>query len=55
MSVVHEDDDLVLLHVIEYGGSFTDPERGGRKHLEGWYTKAREESEDLFAGLTVEL
>jgi len=54
-SAVHEDDDLVLLHVIEYSESLTDPERGGRTHDEGWYAKAREEAEDLFERLTADL
>ncbi len=51
-SDVHAGDDLVLLHVIEYSESITDPERGGRKQAEGWYAKARAEAEDLFDRLT---
>lgn len=54
-SAVHEDADLVLLHVIQYSESLTDPERGGRTHDEGWYAKAREEAEDLFERLTADL
>ncbi len=51
-SAVHEGDDLVLLHVIEYSESLTDLERGGLTHDEGWYAKAREDAEDLFERLT---
>lgn len=50
-SSVHDSDDLVLLHVIEYSESLTDPERGGRKQTEGWYAEAREEGEELFERL----
>ncbi|MDT3437208.1 universal stress protein [Haloarcula sp. 1CSR25-25] len=51
-STVHPADDLVLLHVVEYSESITDPDRGGRKHAEGWYAKARDDAEDLFERLT---
>jgi nucleotide-binding universal stress UspA family protein len=54
-NAVHEDADLVLLHVIQYSESLTDPERGGRTHDEGWYAKAREEAAKLFEALTADL
>jgi nucleotide-binding universal stress UspA family protein len=49
---VHEGDEFVLLHVIDYSESITDPGRGGRGRLEGWYEKATEDAEDLFADAT---
>ena len=51
-SAVHATDDLVLLHVVEYSESLTNPERGGRKQAEGWYAKARDNAETLFDRLT---
>lgn len=54
-SSVHSEDDLVLLHVIEYSESMINPERRGRTHDEGWYAKARDDSDDLFDRLTAEL
>jgi nucleotide-binding universal stress UspA family protein len=54
-SSVHAGDDLVLLHVVEYSESITDPERGGRKQAEGWYAKARDEAEDLFDTMGAEI
>lgn len=54
-SEVHPEDELVLLHVIEYSESLTDPERGGRKHADGWYASARDDSEALFEQLTANL
>ncbi|AUV80975.1 universal stress protein UspA [Salinigranum rubrum] len=49
---VHERDEFVLLHVIDYSESITDPGRGGRGRLEGWYQKATEDAEDLFEEAT---
>jgi nucleotide-binding universal stress UspA family protein len=46
---VHDEDEFVLVHVIDYSESITDPGRGGRGRLEGWYQKAREDAEALFA------
>src|SRR6056297_578306 len=42
------DDEFVLVHVIDYSESITDPNRGGRGRLEGWYQKATEEADELF-------
>jgi nucleotide-binding universal stress UspA family protein len=47
---VHDEDEFVLVHVIDYSESITDPGRGGRGRLEGWYQKATEDAEELFAG-----
>jgi nucleotide-binding universal stress UspA family protein len=46
---VHDGDEFVLVHVIDYSESITDPSRGGRGRLEGWYQKATEDAEELFA------
>jgi nucleotide-binding universal stress UspA family protein len=46
---VHDGDEFVLVHVIDYSESITDPGRGGRGRLEGWYQKATEDAEELFA------
>lgn len=46
----HGGDDFVLVHVIDYSESITDPKRGGRGRLEGWYQKATEDADDLFEG-----
>lgn len=54
-SSVHAGDELVLLHVVEYSESITDPDRGGRKQAEGWYAKAREDAEDLFDTMRAEV
>ncbi|MDS0281916.1 universal stress protein [Haloarcula onubensis] len=54
-SEVHPEADLVLLNVVEYSESLTDPERGGRKQAEGWYASAREDAEALFEDLTADL
>ncbi|QIO25186.1 universal stress protein [Haloarcula sp. JP-L23] len=54
-SSIHAGDNLVLLHVVEYSESITDPDRGGRKHAEGWYAKAREDAEDLFDTMSAEV
>lgn len=54
-SSIHTGDELVLLHVVEYSESITDPDRGGRKHAEGWYAKARDDAEDLFDTMSAEV
>jgi len=54
-SEVHSEDKLVLLHVIEYSESFTDPDRGGRKQAEGWYAKAHQDAESLFEEFLVDI
>ncbi|MBX0288624.1 universal stress protein [Halomicroarcula sp. F28] len=54
-SEVHSEDELVLLHVIEYSESITDPERGGRKQAEGWYAKAQKDAEALFEELLADI
>jgi nucleotide-binding universal stress UspA family protein len=54
-SAVHSGDDLVLLHVIEYSESITNPERGGRKQAEGWYAKAQQDAEELFEELLADI
>ena len=54
-SEVHAADELVLLHVIEYSESLTDPERGGRKQAEGWYAKATQDAEALFEELLADI
>jgi nucleotide-binding universal stress UspA family protein len=45
----HDGDEFVLVHVIDYSESITDPGRGGRGRLEGWYQKATKDAEGLFA------
>ena len=45
---IHDGDEFVLVHVIDYSESITDPSRGGRGRLEGWYQKATEDAEELF-------
>jgi hypothetical protein len=32
---VHDGDEFVLVHVVDYSESITDPGRGGRRRLEG--------------------
>jgi len=54
-SEVHSTAELVLLHVIEYSESLTDPERGGRKQAEGWYAKAQQDAEALFEELLADI
>ncbi|MFC6954266.1 universal stress protein [Halorubellus litoreus] len=54
-SEVHHGDELVLLHVIEYSESLTNPERGGRKKAEGWYAKAQQDAEALFEELLADI
>ena len=54
-SEVHHEDELVLLHVIEYSESLTNPERGGRKKAEGWYAKAQQDAEALFEELLADI
>lgn len=46
---VHSADDITVLHVIAYSESMMSLERPGRGREEGWYQKALEEAEDLFA------
>jgi len=48
----HGDDEFVLVHVIDYSESITDPNRGGRGQLEGWYEKATNDADDLFDAAT---
>ncbi|ELZ32502.1 universal stress protein [Halogeometricum pallidum JCM 14848] len=48
----HSDDAFVLVHVIDYSESITDPNRGGRRRLEGWYQKATEDAEELLSEAT---
>jgi nucleotide-binding universal stress UspA family protein len=48
----HPDADVTLLHVIEYTEKKTNPSRGGRNRPDGWYAKARDEAEELFAVAT---
>ena len=45
---IHDGDEFVLVHVIDYSESITDPSRGGRGRMEGWYQKATEDAEELF-------
>ncbi|MDS0300315.1 hypothetical protein NDI76_16335 [Halogeometricum sp. S1BR25-6] len=45
----YNDDAFVLVHVIDYSESITDPNRGGRGRLEGWYQKATEDAEELLS------
>jgi len=54
-SEVHSEDELVLLHVIEYSESLTNPERGGRKQAEGWYAKAQQDAEALLKELLADI
>ena len=54
-SEVHSEDELVVLHVIEYSESLTNPERGGRKQAEGWYAKAQQDAEALLKELLADI
>lgn len=47
---VHTADDIVVFHVVDYSESLASHERPGRgSRKEGWYQKALDDAEELFA------
>ena len=46
---VHPDDDVTVFHVVDYNESRERPGRSRKDHEEGWYQKALDDAEVLFA------